>query len=90
MSDSNLTEPFVVMDIFATDLALVEHLGSCTRFTFVAKRNCPHTGNPEREIVARLVIPAEALSDVCLKVVRAHVVGLERNPVEDEQRLRLN
>lgn len=55
-----VAEPFVVQDIFATGLLRIEAAGSETfRFVFFVNQ-VSSTGEPERVIVCRLIVGAEA------------------------------
>ena len=71
LESGELVEPFVVTDTFCTELAAVERLGPCVRLTFAAQKRCPLSGKPERQIVAQIVISAEALMSVTAKIAQA-------------------
>jgi hypothetical protein len=56
-------EPYSVADVFADALVRVERLGSCRRLVFSVSD--PHAaGGPARNVVAKLVIPAEQMAEL--------------------------
>jgi hypothetical protein len=56
-------EPFAVADAFADALVRIERLGSCRRLVFSVSD--PHAvGGPARNVVAKLVVPAELMADL--------------------------
>lgn len=66
-----LCEVGLVPEAFCTELARIDTVGPCVRLTFaVLKRNGPD-GELHREVVLYLVMPAEALADICVKAALA-------------------
>jgi len=66
-SSPPLTEPMVVHDVYVSELARVENIGEgIFRFTFVTKQASIHDNHMERVVVARLLMPAAAISDAML------------------------
>jgi hypothetical protein len=56
-------EPYAVADVFADALLRIERLGTCRRLVFVVSD--PHAvGGPARNVVAKLVVPAELMADL--------------------------
>jgi hypothetical protein len=56
-------EPFSVPDAFCEALVRIERIGSCRRLVFAVSD--PHApGGPARNIVAKLVLPAESMADL--------------------------
>jgi hypothetical protein len=55
---SDLTEAYGVADTFCEALARIDRVGPCRRLTFMV-----HDGNAG-VIVAKLILPAEALADL--------------------------
>lgn len=70
MHDQDLTEPFGVPDTFVSGLAEVEEVGGgCYRFTFFCRAK--HDGREERQVVAKLVAPMEAVPPAVMKAAKA-------------------
>lgn len=66
-TSAELTEIYAVSDTFVSGLGEVEDIGGgCYRFTFFTRY--AHDGREDRQIVVRLVMPAEAVT-VALKLV---------------------
>jgi hypothetical protein len=63
-----LSEPFCTQDLFATELGSVEVIGPCVRLTFVVRQNATFGGGKERLVVAKLVLPAEAVRQMSIDV----------------------
>jgi hypothetical protein len=77
-----IAEPFVVQDIYATGLLRVEDIGAGT-FRFVFYVNQVSTfGEPERVIVSRLVMPADAAREGSRASLKALGRYFLRNCVE--------
>lgn len=57
-----------VLDIFATELAQVEKIGSCVRFTLTTEHRDPD-GELERIVVAKVVLPADAVPPAIRKTI---------------------
>ena len=53
------TEPIAVPDVFATGLARIEEAGGNLRLTFYVDQLSMLTGEMERLIVARIVVPLD-------------------------------
>ncbi|WP_428031797.1 hypothetical protein [Ancylobacter sp.] len=79
-----LTEPCVITDTFCSELALVESIGPCLRLTFaVAQTIHGCDGASERTVVAKVVIPAEAVASLLRQISGpAKSVGLARGSNE--------
>lgn len=73
-----LTEPCVVSDTFCSELALVERIGPCLRLTFAVAQTIHGCGGAsERTVVAKVVIPAEAMASLLRQISEpAKPVGL--------------
>lgn len=57
-----LLEMFGVPDVFVTGLGDIENIGGgCWRFTFVTSQEI--NGRREQVVVAKIIMPAEALAD---------------------------
>ena len=57
-----IVENCAVPDVFVTGMADPEDLGNGNiRYTFYARRRSIHDGTSEREIVCRLIIPANVV-----------------------------
>lgn len=66
-----VAEPFVVQDIFASGLLRIEMAGPGTfRFVFFVNQ-VSSTGDPERVIVCRLVVGAEAAQEASRQTLGA-------------------
>jgi len=65
------SEPIAVQDVFATGLARIEEAGGNLRLTFYTDQLSLFTNEPERVIVARLVIPITEFLDMRPKVTMA-------------------
>jgi len=62
------TEPFVIQATFADALARVEHIGPCRQLVFsLIDQSSP--GTPVRAVVAKLILPAEALQAVAAQLL---------------------
>ncbi|MFA7282151.1 MAG: hypothetical protein WC100_18870 [Sterolibacterium sp.] len=57
MAGSAYTEPIAVIDTFTTGIARIEEIGGNIRFTFYADQKSLYSGERERVIVSRLIIP---------------------------------
>jgi hypothetical protein len=56
-------DTFSVLDTFCEVLARIERIGSCRRLVFaVTERHC--NDRPSRAIVAKLVLPAEMMTEI--------------------------
>lgn len=73
-----LTEPSVIADTFCSELACIEQIGPCLRLTFaVAQTVHGGDGASERAVVAKVVIPAEAMASLLRQISEpAKKVGL--------------
>jgi hypothetical protein len=56
-----LVEPSPIQDVFVTELAAIMRLGPNLRLTFSVPEIDIHDGRPERVVMVKLVIPAEAV-----------------------------
>lgn len=54
-----IVEPTPIQDIFVTEFAEIEILGSVVRYTLAARQHIHGTDDYEITVVARLVIPIE-------------------------------
>lgn len=72
------TEPYAVADTFVSGLADVEDIGGgCLRFTFYCRST--HDGREEKQVVARIIMPAEALpSAMQMSARKANICVCER------------
>lgn len=60
---SPLTDPVPIQDLFVSGLADVEDLGSgCWRFTFFVHQKSIESGEDERVVVERIVMPLPAIA----------------------------
>lgn len=63
-------EPFAIQATFADALARVEHIGPCRQLVFsLIDQGSP--GTPVRAIVAKLILPAEALQAIAAQLLAA-------------------
>jgi hypothetical protein len=56
-----------IADVFCQELACIDHMGGAVRLTFTVTRN--YNAEPVREIVSRLIVPAEQLPRIALQLV---------------------
>jgi hypothetical protein len=56
-----------IADVFCQELACIDHMGGAVRLTFTVTRN--YDAEPVREIVSRLIVPAEQLPRIALQLV---------------------
>jgi isopentenyl diphosphate isomerase/L-lactate dehydrogenase-like FMN-dependent dehydrogenase len=56
-----------VADLFCQELTCIDHMGGAVRLTFTVTRN--YGAEPVREIVSRLIVPAEQLPRIALQLV---------------------
>lgn len=66
-----LVEPTVIPDTFCTGLGRIESLGSALRFTFFVHQRSVCADGMERVVVARLVLPVEAVTSVAMQALAA-------------------
>lgn len=66
-----IVEPTPIQDIFVTEFAEIEVLGSVVRYTLAAKQHIPGTMDYELTVVARLVIPIEDAMRMTVQAERA-------------------
>ena len=59
-NDNDLIEMYGVPDTFCEGLARIDQLGPCRRLTFIVRDPAAHG----RAVVAKLILPAEALADL--------------------------
>jgi hypothetical protein len=67
-------EPGVTPDTFATELVACHRLGGNLRLTFAVQQRMfdgTPDGTPERVVVAKLVLPADAVQESLLTIARA-------------------
>jgi hypothetical protein len=62
------SEPFPIQDTFATDLVRVERVGPCRRLVF-AVLDCGDPGAPQRVLIVKLIVPAEALPAIAAQLL---------------------
>jgi len=73
-----ITEPFAVLDIFATEMARADRLPcGLIRFTLVAEQISCHDGSIERAVVARIVMPAAVMPEARRLSIEAEMQGPE-------------
>lgn len=61
-------EPFAIQATFCDTLARVEHIGPCRQLVFsLIDQSSP--GTPVRAVVAKLILPAEALSAIAAQLL---------------------
>jgi len=56
-----------IADVFCQELARIDRMGGAVRLTFTVTRN--YDAEPVREIVSRLIVPAEQLPRIALQLV---------------------
>ena len=56
-----------ISDVFCQELASIDHMGGAVRLTFTVTRN--YDAESVREIVSRLIVPAEQLPRIALQLV---------------------
>ena len=66
--EAPIVEASHVLDTFATELAHVEKIGSCVRFTLTTEHHIPGDGL-ERVVVAKIVLPIDAVAPGIKKTV---------------------
>lgn len=72
---AHVTEPFAVIDTFASEVHSIEDIGGeCFRITYCANMISPHDGSRERVVVARIVLPKTAIPPAIFKA--ASLFGL--------------
>lgn len=73
LAQAVFTEPIAVSDVFASGLAEVEDLQDGNyRFTFFARRrSLDYSGAIESEVVARLIIPSNAVIEGMKRTMEA-------------------
>ena len=59
-NDNDLIEMYGVPDTFCEGMARIDQLGPCRRLTFIVRDPAAHG----RAVVAKLILPAEALADL--------------------------
>jgi hypothetical protein len=67
----SVTEPHIIGDVFCTEVVEVEQIGGILRLTLGSRCNSQWDVTPELRIVARIVIPPEALASALQRVVDA-------------------
>lgn len=81
MRAMNAIDPHLHSDIFAVDLVSVDQIGPNVRLTFSAPY--ANDGHAEHIVVAKLVVPKEALSKMARLLVEP-TTDITSLPTEDE------
>lgn len=71
MSTSVMVEPIALADIFCSGIAKIEIIGPCARFFMYADQASLTDGTAERVIVAKFVLPIEAIPECIRQAIEA-------------------
>jgi hypothetical protein len=72
--EERISEPYPVSDQYVSKLSAIEHTGQNLRFVLTTSRD--REGLIEHEIVARIVMPVEAILPAIVMTLKSHVFQL--------------
>jgi hypothetical protein len=72
-----ITESYPIQDVFADSMPRMERLGPCVRLLFTVTSAADYAGTPMQCIVAKIILPAEALQMIARQLANPHIDAMQ-------------